>query len=162
MQFDKLVHIVLKESDELPGAGIVPAFDGQPEIYLTSLRAFYDDDDNDGERIVSLRYTAVHRSDDWNMPCDDYLLYKGNSYEDAYKALVTGLREESFVGKNFLSKQVSRFKDLIGEFRVSYFNDGDQPPEFTFACKLDPSWLRSNQINKGLQGVDTTGFEDLL
>lgn len=158
MQFDRFVHKVLKESDETPVPAIIPAFDGQPEIYLTRIKALYDDDG----RIASLKYSAAHRSEDWDIAIQEHLLYKGNSYQDAFQVLLTGLREESFNARNFISKQVVRFRDLIGEFRVAYFNDGDQPTMFVFACKLDASWVRSNQINNDLKDADTTGFEALL
>jgi hypothetical protein len=159
MKFDKLINIVLKESDD---SDITPALDGQPEIYATHLSAYYTDEDGDwgGNKKFTFSRVARATEQEWNS-YDFENVHQGNSYSDAYEELLNVMSKEGLRGKNFLL-QVDKFKNLTGVFKVSYFDDGDSPPTLFFACKIDTATARSKQINKDLKDADTTGLEDIL
>jgi hypothetical protein len=155
MQFDRFITKILNESNNAPLTDIVPVFDGRDEIYSTRLEVYFDEDT--GKR--SFTFYRVERIDRIYGEFD--VVYKSNSFTDALKSLVAILTENRIKGTNFLN-QVSRFQNLIGEFKVCHFDDGDQPPTYSFICTVDTEQMRKLDIQNNLKNTDTSGLEDLL
>ena len=98
--------------------------------------------------------------------------YAGKSFKEALQALDETLTQQERVRadvrvqalKSFkipMLQEVDRLSEIQGKFIV-YEDGSTSQPYQSFAVEIDHGYYRSQQINKDLEDVDTTGFEDLL
>lgn len=101
-----------------------------------------------------------------------YVYYAGKSFKEALQALDKRLTRQERIRadariqalKPFkipMLQEVDKLSEIQGRFIV-YEDGATSQPYISFAVEIDQGYYRSQQINQGLQGVDTTGFEDLL
>lgn len=161
MQFNELINDVLNENTDKEGA-IIPVLDGEPEIYVTMVYGLFDDDRDRWNFYYRAAVRVYEHDTSWSSLRGD-VLYCGDDFYVARNAMSKHMSENElpFRSLNFLL-QVKRFENLVGEFKSLYFDDGDQPPIYTFACKIDPAQTRLLQINKDLNYTDTSGLDELM
>jgi hypothetical protein len=164
MKFDDLVSTILESnSSELP----IPAFDGKREMYGVSFhppKATLKDSD--------IRHTVIKRIDSYGIKLledpqalSDYgsdLAYRGNNIEHALQRLNNRYQDhyELPIPQKALDELRTKLGHLLGEWLV--VDDSANSTTIGLYIIVDIAAMRSNQINKDLQGSDITGFEDLL
>ena len=94
--------------------------------------------------------------------------YIGYNFQQARQELLSlqyleDLEEVVKPFKNLMLQEVDRLSEVQGKFIVyKDFTSSSLQPYVSFAVEIDQGYYRAQDINQGLQDVDTTGFEDLL
>lgn len=165
MQFDKLVQTILEsKSIEIS----IPAFDGKKEVYGVAFhppRATLKDP-------YDIRHTGIKRMSTYDVEMlenpealSDYgcdVAYRGNNIEHALQRLNNRYQDhyELPIPQKALDELRTKLGHLLGEWVV--VDDSANSTTIMLHIIVDIVAMRANQINKDLQDVDTTGFEDLL
>ena len=153
MKFNKLIKSILKPINEK----IHPLYSGEVERYITFVRS-----------ITQFPYgpwRVEHvQVDEHGLFQHEYVkevCYEGSDFYHAFGAYVHALQGTNVY--NVLIEEAKqeawRFTELNG---IAFFKVCVLPTIVYMKVEVDSVAARSKQINKGLQDVDTTGFEDLL
>ena len=176
--FNNLCKTILEDLD---GEGPRPwdgkfAFDGKREVYIANVYVHTYCDTKD---IYDIEYRPVYRMlptqiEYWDTKTGrehDMYLEKYPTLDQALEGLekeyldVPGIENwvDAKGAKSIiraLKGMFEKYKDTpAAEWGFTTFGEHDI---LEFGFEVDVNYLRSVQINKGLEDVDTTGFEDLL
>ena len=157
MKFNQLIKYTLREEVEITSKQI-PALDGRREVYFIEI--------NTGSFI-----TKLQRADPYMVKVWDSERQVITSYSEVIEVverihefqaediqlLNTLTRSESFE----IFRQLGKLKNIPGEWKIIR-NLYSHEDAFIVGVEIDPAFIRGRVINKSLQDVDTTGFEDLL
>ena len=168
MKFNKIVRAILEGT-----TSAIPAFDDDIEVYTV----YFHDPRTDYYRTSHRRtYSNIERvrGDDLEMLDIDndfkywYVQHRGHNFERALQILSNCYLDNYKVSVPEEALEMIRNKlgHLFGEWviidnskkGVEYNKSGSME----LVVIVDIAGTRSQQINKGLEDVDTTGFEDLL
>ena len=153
MKFNKLIKSILKPINEK----IHPHYSGEVERYITFVRS-----------ITQFPYgpwRVEHvQVDEHGLFQHEYVkevCYEGTEFHNAFSAYVRALQDNGvYVSLIADAKHEAwRFTELDG---IAFFKVCVLPTIVYMKVEVDSTLARSKQINKGLEDVDTTGFEDLL
>jgi hypothetical protein len=158
MEFDRLVDNILTET-------IKPAMDRTREIYLLKINI----SDNPTTWHIDFRRLSeggVSRLDSALVDDDpDFeVLYQGNNIQQVLQELKYSLKRYNQYTEILPNNIKQQIQDLFEGLKCTwsvidryYYTNSI----FVYA-EIDIPSIRANQINNDLQGVDTSGFEDLL
>lgn len=181
MQFNTLIR-------ELLTYKIIPIFSGERSGYIVTTVLFNEllDDIYEQERYPELsnvekiedsllgwkRFDVARSAGEEAAVGGVYVYYADKSFKEALQALDKRLTQQERVRgdvrvqtlkpfKTPMLQEVDKLSEIQGTFMV-YEDGATSQPYISFAVEIDQGYYRSQQINQGLQDVDTTGFEDLL
>jgi hypothetical protein len=157
MRFNKLINHILSENVEVTSKQI-PALDGKREVYYIEIGT--------GSFISKLQ-----RADSYMVKVWDWEKAVLPSYNEVIEAVTrihefqaediqllhTLARDERFQ----IYHQLVKLKNIPGAWKILR-NIYAHEDAFIVGAEIDPAFIRAREINKSLQDVDTTGFEDLL
>jgi hypothetical protein len=177
MNFNNLCKTILEEFEAVVETwGGKFAFDGKREVYVANI---YVHDYCDSKDIKDLQYYDIHRMKDdqveyWDTVTGreyDMYIEKYPTLDQALQGLVKGYLNDS-ESHNWVDAKgaqavveklrgmFEKYKDVpAAEWGFAAFGEHDI---LEFGFEVDINYLRSIQINKGMEDVDTSGFEDLL
>jgi hypothetical protein len=172
MKFDTLIKYVLNEhiTDK-----IVPTFTGTRSGYVVNVVLFDERLDDIYERgrypeVYSIEkiersFVGWRQFDEATQENDRILiLYIGTHFEQARQILLNHLRYIYLFTDKIRSRmlqEVDRLSEVQGTFKV-YEDGATSQPYVSFAVEIDQGYYRSLDMKKDLQGLDTSGLEDLL
>ena len=175
MQFDKLVRTIL-ESKSIETS--IPAFDGKKEVYGVAFQPpraskwWVPPPPGTLKDPYDIRHTGIKRMSTYDVEMlknpealSDYgcdVAYRGDNIEHALQHLNNRYQDhhELPIPQKALDELRTKLGHLLGEWVV--VDDSANSTTIKLHIIVDIAATRANQINKDLQDVDTTGFEDLL